>query len=344
MRLETTSVLLRLCFSTRISKTRQNEKSFRFFEMSVSVRSLFTPAELALELEWLKARDALLGVTCVKQDVKRALELAAASEHPQSQWLKSLFAEKTVATAKEARDVFLADEKKSPASLGFAALLSDPRDGALLRQSADLGCALAQAKMAVKTSGEEKFQFAKSAASQREREGFYWLGWCYQNARGCVMDLVKARECYLIAAQLGNVDSMSAVGRLLDGSDPQRWLWRGRAAVFGDPSSFLLNFSAKVHQFKSGSQNGAVVFQIGKALNGHVSVENGTIFGSNRNFDNRTGPANSGISFYKSQLAACRCAVDAWSHVGIRCNVVKDIRVLIGKLVWETRDLALHKV
>jgi hypothetical protein len=90
--------------------------------------------------------------------------------------------------------------------------------------------------------------------------------------------------------------------------------------------------------------NGAVVFQIGRALNGQISVEERIIFGHIPGFDNLIGPANSAISFYKSQLAACRRAVDIWSHVGLRCGVVKDVRVLIGKLVWETRDLALYKV
>jgi hypothetical protein len=37
-------------------------------------------------------------------------------------------------------------------------------------------------------------------------------------------------------------------------------------------------FSGPVQKFNSGSGNGAEVFQIGKALNGHVTVENRTIF------------------------------------------------------------------
>jgi hypothetical protein len=79
-------------------------------------------------------------------------------------------------------------------------------------------------------------------------------------------------------------------------------------------------------------------------LNGHVNAETRTIFGTGRYFGSCIGPANSAISFYKAQVASCRRAVDAWSHVGIRCSVVKDIRVLIGKFVWDTRDLALYKV
>jgi hypothetical protein len=215
----------------------------------------------------------------------------------------------------------------------------------LLRQSADLGYPLAQARMAGRTNGEEKFRFAKSAASQREREGFFWLGFCHQFGRGCEPDLEIAKKLHLIAVQLGSVLSMCCLGRMFDESDPRWWFWLGRAVVLGFPdASFLGNFSARVQPFNSGSGNGSVLFQIGKALNGHISVESRTIFNLGLEFDDLIGPANTAISFYKSQVAACRRAVDAWSHVGIQRGVVKDIRILISKLVWETRDLALYKV
>jgi TPR repeat protein len=214
--------------------------------MSISLESLFSSEELELELEWLEARDTLLGENFVKQDVKRAIELAAASEHPQCQWLTSLFAEKTVTTPYEARAVFFVDEKNSPASLCFAALLSRRTGYTRLRRSAALGCPLAQAKMARETSVEERFQFARSAASQRERDGLHLLGTCYDDGDGCEYDLEKAKECHLIAAQLGEVWSMNAVGRLSDESDPQRWFWWGRAAVRGWSISFLFIFSRVV--------------------------------------------------------------------------------------------------
>jgi hypothetical protein len=197
--------------------------------------------------------------------------------------------------------------------------------------------------MAFLTSGEEKFRFAKSSASQQEREGFYWLGYCYEYSSGCEKDLEKARELYLIAAHLGQVWSMRNLGLLSDYSDIQRWFWWGRAAVLGDLMWFLGFFAHQVLKFNSGSGSGAVVFQIGKALNGHVSVGKRTIFGKDWFFDDRIGPANSAILFY-AQRVACRRAVDTWSFVGIRCGVVKDIRVLIGEMIWKTRDLVLYKV
>jgi hypothetical protein len=98
-----------------------------FFQMSVSIQSLFAPDELSLELVWLEARDTLLGENCIDRDVKRALELAAACKHPEAIWLTSLFAGKIANSAEEARDVFLTDLKNSPASLCFAASLSPCR-------------------------------------------------------------------------------------------------------------------------------------------------------------------------------------------------------------------------
>jgi hypothetical protein len=103
----------RLLFAIR---NPENEKSL-VFEMSVSIQSFFTPDELALELEWLEARDMLLGENRVRQNVKRALELAAASENPKCQWLTDLFAGRTLGSVKDVCDVFLVDEEKSAASL-----------------------------------------------------------------------------------------------------------------------------------------------------------------------------------------------------------------------------------
>jgi hypothetical protein len=106
----------------------------------------------------------------------------------------------------------------------------------------------------------------------------------------------------------------------------------------------LSSFSGPVRAFNSGSGNGDVVFQIGRALSVNIDAEKRTFFGTNCNFDNLIGPANSAVSFYKSQLAQCRRAVDMWSVCAARIGVVKDIRIFIGKLAWETRDLALYKI
>jgi hypothetical protein len=69
--------------------------------------------------------------------------------------------------------------------------------------------------------------------------------------------------------------------------------------VLGVPYMFLSNLFRPVEEFNSGSGSGAVMFQIGRALNGHVNVERIRIFGDVNDFKYVISPANSAISFYK---------------------------------------------
>lgn len=318
-----------------------------------TVHSLFPAHELVLEKEWLEIRDAFFGENCFNQDITRALELAAACEHNEARWLTRVFAGKTVSTKEEARDVFLALGENDARGLCFAALLLNNEDDdyeeerrvALLRRSAELGCALAQGMMAEQTEGEDGFRLATFAASQRERVGFFWLGHYFQDGDDdCDENVEKARENFLIAAELGDVYAMTRGGLCFEESDPLRWFWLGQVANRGVADDFVFSFAEQVQQFELGSGNAAAVFQIGKVLNGHVNLEERTIFGDDDDFDSFISPANFAISFYKAQLAACRHAVDAWSLCCIRLNIYSNLRVLMGKMIWKSRDLALFDV
>jgi hypothetical protein len=50
------------------------------------------------------------------------------------------------------------------------------------------------------------------------------------------------------------------------------------------------------------------------------------------------GPANQALRFYEFQLQSYRKAVDRWTIVGLRNRVVKDIRNMIGKMIWDARE------
>jgi hypothetical protein len=142
--------------------------------------------DFALKLEWYEIRDLLFGYNEKKQDVKRALELAATCRHPDAQWLTHVCAGKDVhvKTMEEAKAVFLAQGNDNGRALCFAALIGFC-DVPRLRRSAELGFAFAQAQMYAQAEDLERFTFAFRAAAQGEREGFYWLGFCYDIARGC---------------------------------------------------------------------------------------------------------------------------------------------------------------
>jgi hypothetical protein len=77
-------------------------------------------------------------------------------------------------------------------------------------------------------------------------------------------------------------------------------------------------------------------------LKGHISSELRTIFGDSYNFDAHIGPANQALHFYEFQLQSYRKSVDSWTFVGWRNNVVKDIRKMIGKMIWDAREEAAY--
>ena len=213
-----------------------------------------------------------------------------------------------------------------------------------LCRSSELGCSFAQALMAWKIKGDEKFKFAQLAAAQGERSGLYWLGSCCRDGEGCEKDLDKAKENFLLASELGHVLAMIKNGELFDESDPQRWRWWGRAAALGDSWRFLFHFEDQVALFNSGSGSAAVIFEIGRAVHDHVNEVAGTIFEGDRNFDSRISPAKEAVAFYEAQIKATKAAMHAWTQVGIHFNVVKDVRKLIAKLIWDSREGALYDV
>jgi hypothetical protein len=100
--------------------------------------------------------------------------------------------------------------------------------------------------------------------------------------------------------------------------------------------------SHQIRNFNSGTGHAKVVFAIGQALKGHINNEERTIFGNGYNFSCRIGPANQAFHFYEFQLQSYRKAVNSWTVVGLRNGVVKDIRNMIGKMIWDAKEEAAY--
>ncbi len=213
-----------------------------------------------------------------------------------------------------------------------------------IRRAADLGDAFAQAKMAGQTVGEERFRCAEKSAALGERDGFYYLGYCYLggNGVGCRKDVERAKENFLVAAELEHVYVMVQFGKFFDNDDLQRFVWLGRAASNGASANFLKEMSGQIQNFSSGTGNANVVFVMGRTLKGQIDSEKRTIFGEGYRFDSRIGPANQALHFYEFQLQSYRKAVDSWTIIGLRNKVVKDIRKMIGKMIWDGREKAAY--
>ena len=291
--------------------------------------------------KWLDVRDTLLGENHKEQDIAKALTLAHDCKHPDAEWLTSIFEGKDVSTKEKAREVFLLREDDARALCFAWWLTRDHEDGlSLLRHSLEMGNAFTCLTLCVfvnQQNEKEAFRLAQLAAAQHERDGYFWLARFARQGRCCGRDLNLAKQNFLIAAELGDVTAAAEYGWFLSESYPAGWLWLGRAAVRGLPVYFLDSFSRQVKKFFSGSGNASVVFVIGRALKGKIDMEKKEIFGKPYFFDAYIGPANQAVSFYDSQIESARLAVDTWTLISTRLHVIKDMRIFIGKMIWEAR-------
>jgi TPR repeat protein len=294
-------------------------------------------------LEWYEIRDKFFGRNCVYRNIPLALEMATSCQHPDALWLTNSCAGKDVKTFEDAKRVFSALGQNDARALCFMWLCGAQEELAPLRRSAEIGFAFAQALMAGETRGEEAFKFFQLAALQGERDGFYGLGVFFRGGFGCEKDLIKAQENLVLASELGHVSAMGAIGQLSDESDSQRWRWWGRAAALGFQFYFLSGFAKQVEMFKVGSGSAVAVYAIGRVLQGQVNEKSNMILGESYNFESRIGPAKVAIAFYQFQIKATKDAMRAWTQVGMRWKVVKDVRKLISKLIWDSREQGLYK-
>ncbi len=291
--------------------------------------------------KWLDVRDTFL-----HENFASALALARQCEHPDAMWLASIFEGKDVSTKMQVGKVLLSQPDDARA-LCFAWWLSDDEDSLLLCRAVEMDYAFARSTLGrnlFDQGKEETYCFAKAAAARGERDGFYLLGRCFHSGVGVAKDLSLAKENYLIAAELGDDDAAVDLAHLLVESDCARWIWLGRGASRGSPFSFLDSFSDQVERFFSGAGQASVVLAIGHALKGEVDMGKRQLFGTNYRYTFCVGSANQAVSFYNCQIKAARHAVDAWMLVAIRVGIIKDMRVCIGKMIWEARFEANYAI
>ena len=299
----------------------------------------FDKNKRAVLLGWYRIRDMLFEDNFVTHhDPLGALQLAAACEHPDAQWLTKLFYDHDVKCREEMRDIFVAQGDDARA-LCFAALIvtDDLEDEDKLYRSAELGFAYAQSLVAERSKRRDGFRLAEKSAAQGERNGFYTLGICYKNGYGCEVDIAKTKKNYLLAIELGCVIAMVDYGLLFDIADVQRYVWLGRAAVRGCCYFFLAAMVEQIGRFNDGKGKTAVIFAIGCVLEFEVNVAKGKIFEKEEIFDSNIGPANQAIGFYKSQTLAARRAVHSWTLVAKRNFIAKDVRLIVARMIWDAR-------
>ena len=255
--------------------------------------------------EWFKIRCIFCGDNGEKQDIPLAIELADSCNHPCAEWLKTL---KGVTTKEEVLEVLKG--KEDMRSLFFRWYFSVEREYSDLVRSSDLGYPIAQANL---SRYSKNIGLAELSIKGGEPFGYFALAYIY-STHGFVHDI---RDNYLIAANYGIKKAMFEYALLCDHID--KWKWLIKCLPYKESYICLYHFK--------GDESSYVVFKIGQICKNDLIKDL---------------KIEKAVSFYRDQLSKYQEAVHAWSLCAKRLNLYKDLRILIGKMVWESRYDAVY--
>jgi hypothetical protein len=280
---------------------------------------------------WYEVRDLLVGGNKVQWDLSKAIARLPACKHRDAVWLSKVFSKRNSSDL-EGVIACLRVHETDPRSQSFLATFEG--DMLLMQTAAENGDAFAQAAVAWEMGGHPFFVLAEQSAAQGERDGLVALGCAYLRGWGCKVDKEKAKEKLLRAVALKGVFAFVNLGECFVKTDPQRYFWMAKGGSFGLGHRFLMDASKYLATAQTQPN---VVFEIGRCLQGHIDLKKKAIFGNSDHVEGYFAAAVKANCFYMFQIQAYRRAVDVWTIVGLRNNVVKDIRLLIAKMIWGSR-------
>jgi hypothetical protein len=296
--------------------------------------------DLAEQIKWW---DALDNATLFDPNFPAFLRMARECQHPDARWLVSLLRADAVVDELELEDVLENQSDKTPddARVMFLLVLLGThllRAMPLLHRAAEMGYAPAQAHLALWYQDRQHaaaFKWASLAAARGDRDGIGMLASCYASGCGCGKDEAIAIELFKRAAHLSDSFAEFEFGRLaFGGLDWERYFWWGRAATHGFfADDFCRSALRCLPSFEEGA-HGRIVHTMAPLLRNNASTESGTVFGSFYSVL-QMSEFRRIVELYDAMLGRARRAIHCWSMAGRRCRVVKDMRVMIAKMLWE---------
>jgi hypothetical protein len=277
-------------------------------------------------IKWWDACDALAN------SVDKGLQMARECRHLDAQWLSSLFPPGTEVTQESVAEVL--DEQVDDPRAMFLSWRVFPLCYDHLFDAAEQGYAQAQARLSAGTLGEDALMWAQASASEGDRAGLFELAECYWFARGCEADRSRAMELYEEAGNLGHAEAQHKRGEYgFAKHDWRRFLWLGRAAERGYRVNFVDTVVEPLPLFEQGKL-GRVLHIVGPLVKRNLGVEWG-YFRSDWIAEEDATQLARVIQLHDAMLDRARRAIACFGLVARRLGVAKDIRVLIGKMVWD---------
>jgi TPR repeat protein len=272
-----------------------------------------------------------------KANVQHGLQMARECQHPDAQWLASLFPPDVAVTADELVEVMLA-QGDDPRACYLAWKYRKTAPGSLLRRAAEKGYAPAQAELFMQAEDHDEdfaqaFYWAEKSSEQGDRLGIMQLGRCYDGGIGCVVDEAKAVALFKAAAELEESNGRYWYAKLAFCEiDWERYHWWGLALAKGlEVPEYWEDIVRLLPSFEKG-EHGRILHTVAPMIRKRLDGAFAKVFSD---YFEPTAEWERLLELNEAILARSKAAIDCWSVVGRRCRVVKDMRVMIAKIVWE---------
>jgi hypothetical protein len=284
-------------------------------------------------IKWYDARTQIGYI--LEHHYVKGLEMARECQHPDAVWLASLFPVGVTVTRERMRVVML-EQGDDPRAMWIAWRAGGltGNDVGLLRRAADRGYARAQVDLAHHTrDDDESLRMLELATAQDDRDALYALGLRRMREEG--EGSATAIELFRRAAELNDGLAQKKYGEIAFGPDDwQRYHWWGRAVSHGHYISQLEAAALRfLPSFEEG-RNGRILHTLAPLLRGNIDSGQRKVFGLYRVAD-EVRQLERVIELHAAMLNRARRAIDCWSMAGRRLGVVKDMRVVIAKILWE---------
>jgi hypothetical protein len=289
--------------------------------------------ELAEQIKWWDVQDDLVGVYGFPDQV---LELRMASEcrHPDAQWLASLLPTGKAVTRRWLKEGLERIDDPRAQCLAWRMALSIHMGSAGLRRAAEMGYAPAQAELSTACGRDDALLWATLAATAGDRRGISRLGECYLEGLGCTKDKVRALELFQQAAALDHPLAQFRVGEMAFGKLAwERYYWWGRASARGVYVGTFCQAVYSLLRFFERRELGRVLHTVAVALGPYFDplakelyyhpVSSAELVKLQRLFE-----------LHAEMMNRAKRALMCWSMAGRRLRVVKDMRVVIAKMLW----------
>jgi hypothetical protein len=280
------------------------------------------------QIKWWHAVDML-----TSEDFLKGLQEARACQHPDAQWLASFFPPGGVAPTRAQLLEVMREHGDDPRAMFVSWQISSQDEVAddVLQRAARAGYAVAQGRLA---RHARDFDWAQRAAAQRDRFGLGELGVSHFEGRGFAQDQARGLALIKEAADLECPKAQYRLGKLAYTElDWQRYvLWGSAAARRVRPKDFC-SAAIRLAPYFERRELGRVLNTVGAVLRAHLDVASQTVFGDGL-FEGELESFQRIVALHEAMLDRARAAIACWSMVGVRCRVVRDVRMLIAELAW----------